>query len=593
MPPCLYKHISPPLNNDRYASSYQKCQTYSEQDISINENSVIQQPHISSDQLVVGLPGRLLYRFGGSIRWYFLSITIYILAAIFAAVYILFCPLASSGNRVLPIWNTEVNQFYSGLALSFLLTPAAVITRQISHDYALIHPFAIASVQPVSLSDLDTLMDPGLSATLRLFRHAPWTGLIQALLTISGVALVPLGTLMVYTGTYSAPLSSSTVVGMPTMYNNMMALYIEMDNLFLSTAMDMFLGSVISQTGVVPDTSYRLGPSPTSNLTYDDTKRYSGIVTYTWDAQCSYADDIEYTEESGDYAWNFNITFPNGDSYVNRDAWESNIFLSRRPGDNTSYFAVIGTNEETVNLDAATNASAISQVGGAWISRVACTPIFNWQTSNCTWDAATGAMRDCADDPGSNTTELDTTGLDQLSEYMALVPLGILSTGGSIYGLEALQTALMFDPNGTSDHQYRAPVLADYTNMYGLVARALAAVSTSGYYGAAVVPTEGSTPRPVYIVREYVLAVVLVILVLPSFLCIRALIRARARGVPFRPATFLTVAAGTRGSWWDCALSGDCVMPHSRLLDKHRDSDVMFGVDMNDAHVGFTPMLHH
>jgi hypothetical protein len=427
---------------------------------------------------------------------------------------------------------------------------------------------------------------------LRLFKYAPWIGFIQTLLTIAGVALVPVGTLTVYTGTYSALLSDTAVVGMPTAYTNMMILSIEMEgnaSSFLNASMNMFLGNVISQMGVVPETTSRLGPSSTSNLTYEDSKRYSGIVTYTWDAQCSYTDDIEYTEETVDATWMFNITFPNGDWYSNEDAWESSFFLSRQLSDNVTYFVVIGTDEETVNLAVAANASAISQADGAWISRVACRPTFSWQTSTCTWDEHSGEMHDCTDEPGSNTTELDTAALDQLGEHMALVPLGIYSMDEYIYGLEALQTAIMFDPNGTSNNQYRAPVLADYTNMYGLVARALAAISTSGYYGTAVVPTEGSAPRPAYIVREYVLAVVLAILALPSLLCAWALIWGRARRVPFRPATFLTVAAGTRGSWWDSALFGDCVMPHSQLLDKHRESSVMFGVDGDIAHVGFTP----
>lgn len=569
-----------------------------------NKNGPIPQVHVSNDQTPAGLQGRLLYRLGGAIRWYLLAIIVYMLAAIGAAVYILLCPLISPRNRVLPIWNAEVNQFYSGLALSFLLTPAAVIIRQISHDFALLHPFAVASARPVSLSDLDTLMDPGLSASLRLFKYAPWTGFIQTLLMIAGVALVPVGTLTVYTGTYGAPLSGTAVVGMPTetthTSTNMMGLYTEIgtgspngivsnNNFFLNTSMNMFLGNIISQTGVVPETASQLGPSSTSNLTYEDTKRYSGIITYTWNAQCSYTDNIEYTEETGDSVWNFNFTIPNGDRYSNEDAWESRLYLSRKPGDNTTYFVVIGTDEETVNLAAAADASAISQADGAWISRVACMPTFSWQTSTCTWDERSGAMHLCTDQPGSNTTELDTAGMDLLGEHMSLVPLGIYSMNEYIYGLEALQTAIMFDPNGTSNHQYRAPVLADYTNMYGLVARALAAISTSGYYGTAVVPTEGSAPRPAYIVREYVLAVVLAILALPSLLCAWALVWARARGVPFRPATFLTVAAGTRGSWWDSALFGDCVMPHSQLLDKHRESGVMFGVDGDVAHVGFAP----
>ena len=33
-----------------------------------------------------------------------------------------------------------------------------------------------------------------------------------------------------------------------------------------------------------------------------------------------------------------------------------------------------------------------------------------------------------------------------------------------VYGLEALQTVLMFDPNRMSNHQHRAPILDDYIN---------------------------------------------------------------------------------------------------------------------------------
>jgi len=301
--------------------------------------------------------------------------------------------------------------------------------------------------------------------------------------------------------------------------------------------MNMFLGNIINQTGVIPETPSQLGPSSTSNLTYEDSKRYSGIITYIWDAQCSYTDDIKYTKETTDLSWDFNIIFPNGDRY-SKDAWLSALYLSRQPSDNTTYFTVIGTDEETVNLAAAVDASAISQANGSWISRVACTPTFSWQTSTCAWDERSVAMHDCTNEPGTNTTKLDTAGLDLVGDHMTLVPLGIYSMDEYIYGLEALQTALMFDPNATSNHQYRAPVLADYTNMYGQVARSLAAVSTSGYYGTAVVPTKGSARRPAYIVREYVLIIFLVILALPSLLCAWALFSALARRSPSGPQRF-------------------------------------------------------
>src|SRR4051794_34124645 len=42
---------------------------------------------------------------------------------------------------------------------------------------------------------------------------------------------------------------------------------------------------------------------------------------------------------------------------------------------------------------------------------------------------------------------------------------------------------------GAMDHQYRAPALTDYTKMYGIITRSIALVSTSGYFGGAMVRT--------------------------------------------------------------------------------------------------------
>ena len=42
-----------------------------------------------------------------------------------------------------------MDQFHSGLALSVLLTPAAIITRAMSHDLSLMHPFTLAHRRPM------------------------------------------------------------------------------------------------------------------------------------------------------------------------------------------------------------------------------------------------------------------------------------------------------------------------------------------------------------------------------------------------------------------------------------------------------------
>lgn len=72
---------------------------------------------------------------------------------------------------MLPSGNLAVDQFYAGLLLSSILTPAAIAIRKLSVELALLHPFAVAAATPTALQDLDLLMDPGLSAMLRLFKY--------------------------------------------------------------------------------------------------------------------------------------------------------------------------------------------------------------------------------------------------------------------------------------------------------------------------------------------------------------------------------------------------------------------------------------
>lgn len=207
-----------------------------------------------------GLPGKLLFHPTGAIRWYLLAVTAYAPTTIGLAIYILSCPASSPAIRVLQTPGWRVEQFYSGLALSFLLTPAAIIIRRIAYDLALFHPFAVASAMPVDVADLDCLMDPGFVSMLRLFKYSTIRAGIQGFLLAAGSLLVPIGTLLVFTGTYSAPLSGTGVVGMPTYLGNGMGLSFEMsrwtgiegpiiiiqkNDFFLNTATSMFVGNII------------------------------------------------------------------------------------------------------------------------------------------------------------------------------------------------------------------------------------------------------------------------------------------------------------------------------------------------------------
>jgi hypothetical protein len=555
-----------------------------------------------------GLPGSLLYRLDKTILLNLFAIVVYAVAGFCFAIYLASCPWESTAIKVLQTKNLKVDQFYCSLALSFVMTPAAIIIRKIAVELALLHPFALASKKPVKMSDLDTLMDPGLWSALNLFKYSFFDGIVQVFLLVVGATLVPVGTLLVYTGTYSAPLPGTAVVGLPTYWYNMMIMDIDMnedfgssqnntissDNFFADLAIDMFKGNIIRQTGVITSTSQILGPVATTNLTYEEDVRYDGIVTYEWSSGCQYTDSIIFTEATEPYEWIWNVTFPNGEEYTGQDAWESRLLVantSSNGSDITIYYATLGTVQETVNMDAALAESGITVSNGSWISCIVCNPTFNWKMSNCLWKNS--SITDCYDAPGSNTTVLDVEGLDELQSFFSAIPLMIYDAGSYTYGLQTLQTALMFDPQATNDHQYRAPLLLDFNNMYGLLAQSLAVVTTAGYYGTAEVPTIGSPPKPVYLVRTYVLALVVLALILSPLLTISILLLNLRNHMPLRKATLLTVANAVRGPRWDAAFFGGCVMPHQALKKSFERYYVMFGVDYEfDNHVGFASIVY-
>jgi hypothetical protein len=324
--------------------------------------------------------------------------------------------------------------------------------------------------------------------------------------------------------------------------------------------------------------------------------RYDGIVTYTWSSGCKYTKEISYTETTGQYDWLFNITFPDGSTKTNIDAYGSVMYVSNVTStDNvtTTYYAIIGINKQTVNLDTAQRSeSAIEVKDGAWISRVACTPTFNWEVSSCLWHD--GNMTDCHATPGANTTTLDNAGLDALIYYLNAVPLQLLSEESDTYTsyLQTLESALMFNPKGTDTYSYRASLLADYNNMYGVIAQSIALVSLSGYYGAAEVPATGSAPKPVYLIRTYILAIVVTILVLTPLFTAAVLVWTLRQHIPVRSATFLAIANAVRRPKWDATLWGGCLMTPAELRRRHRGLKVMFGVDEQaPSHVGFAEQV--
>ena len=357
---------------------------------------------------VNGQPGRKLFRFGGSLRWYLLGLTLFALASLGIAIYILGCAAPSSTVRVLPTgWNLAVDPFYSGLALSFILTPVAIVIRKISYELAMLQPFAVTSSRKTAMGDLDVLMDPGVRATLHLFKYNTLTASVQAFLLAAGAVLVPVGTLLVYTGTYVAPLQGTGMVGIPTDSDNVMTLSDDMvmagyeyadgglvydpDNkdVFLNLGISSFLGALIQQSGILGNQSAQLGPESNTNLTYEKNIRYQGVPIYGWTSGCKYAPEIGFAKCTGDLCDDsiFNVTFPGrphastllGGRYVSASA--RNVTNEDDPTSITTYYAITGPKNSTVNFDEALEASAITVVDDDWYTGVACTPTFIYSVS--------------------------------------------------------------------------------------------------------------------------------------------------------------------------------------------------------------------
>jgi hypothetical protein len=260
---------------------------------------------------------------------------------------------------------------------------------------------------------------------------------------------------------------------------------------------------------------------------------------------------------------------------------------TEKTGKGPTYFVLSAAMSATKQMP--TDMTGIEVKNGVWISRVKCTPSLQWEVSSCTWGGK--AMGNCVATPNQNTTILDTLGLDSLAWYMTGTPRSLYDEGNYIFGLPAISTGLLYDLDNTDDHQARAPSLNDYANVYGLIAQSIAAISTSGYYGTATVPTEGQAPKPVYIVRTYILALVVIMLSSVTALSISNIIYHHLNHLPWRKSSFLTIANAVRGPWWDQAMYGSCALGTKELRRRHK-GQVMFGVDpANTQHIGFGPTV--
>ncbi|OCK89591.1 uncharacterized protein K441DRAFT_708216 [Cenococcum geophilum 1.58] len=503
-------------------------------------------------------------------------------------------PTLPGYKRVFRTGNLRVDQFYSGTALSALLAPAAMLLRKLSNDFMSLHPFAIAARRPVRIGDLDRMMDAqgGPFVVAALTKYSAWNGIMQTVLMCAGWMLVPIGTLMLTTGSYAPQTPGSSVVGLPTMAGgvNVLSSSMAYSDTFLTLVGSAFKGSLISQSGTFNPSSGTLGPISTANISFETGVRYEGLITYQWAANCEPArGDISYTKLPDNSTVLF--TFPDGsvqpdDTLGNSEVFGLNIFfwsnatngaVSGIPMGGTTFFALNSDKQANNAIPVtATADNGLDFIDGEWISRIKCTPSLDWQISTCIFNGS--AMQNCISTPNANTTSLDLIGLDALNSYMTAVPWFFWNS----YDLAIAEPLVAL---------YNALSVTQYENILGAVAQSIAAIASAGYYGTAVVPTVGEAPKEVYIARVYIMWIVLLILVAVIAFSVADIVYCLVYHLPFRRTTFLTIANAVRGPWWDQELHGGCVLRDARLR-RMGTAEVMFGVDAeNLRHVGFAPTI--
>jgi hypothetical protein len=549
----------------------------------------------------LGGKGDGLYASPLPLRWYLSVLVLYMTSAFAALAWALYGPTISGQRRVLRTGNTPVNQFYAGLALSAILAPAAMFLRLAYSEITTLHPFALCSRTAVRISDIDRIMDPGVFAIRAMLRYSSWFALVQAILLTCGFLLVPIGTLILTVDDYAPQSTGHAVVGIPDVLGNPYSLSISMgptigpeagkfgpNDLLYPVLTALVRGIENTLPAMVIATPGVIGPSSTLNITFEPDVRYHGVVTYHWSGGCIPADREILMDWDGG-ADNITFTFPDGTKNSTFSSYPASILLwsnatkhtdSGIPLDGWTYSVQVGpghfvqppVGSEHVNYTQ--GREGLLYKGGAWISRMKCKPSLDWKISSCTW---TGSLMDnCVNAPGSNTTELDTAGLDALSGYMSAV----------FWGEYIRREPLFMHPYQVFAYNDQALDFA-----YGVTALAISQITTAGYFGTATVSTTGQAPTSVYIVRLPVLVTVTCLLTLVVVLISADLILASRKQLPMRKTSFLTIATAVRGRWWDEELYGRCTLGRMLLRDRTQTM-VRFGVDrVNPGHIGLAPTV--
>lgn len=518
-----------------------------------------------------------------ALLWYIGILIIYTILALAALVYATTCPKTSPNSRVLNTGSATINTLSSSVVLAVIISPAAILIRKICYEISLLHPFAIASKNAVSIVDFESMADPGIGAIRTTVKYSSWRALVQLVLTVAGWVLVPVGLLIVTSGQYLPQAPGTAMVPMPTL-NNTADLSTAMNpfagngpfepalngsDQFLGITAAAYQGSLVNDRNIFQLIPTEIGTLPPTQTSFLAGVTYENIVTYNWTGNCQDASSsISYAIDEPNALQRLNFTFPRGQFetvtfnprnysataqlFMYSDS--TNISSGNIPNGGTTYFAIgilegtpiSSTYNTALGGQAFTPGLLLDQ--GIWIVRVSCQPTLRWRIATCTWDGS--FMRNCTG-PGETVTGLDTNGLDALGEYMTAVQWQLYNDHNMFY----------------VDNPFPGivPTLENFEGVTGVIAYSIVAVASNPAFGTARVDTIGQPLKWVYVVRLDVLAIVAVMLMTAAIVAVGSIVHDVVRRIPLRKTTFLAVAGAVRGDWWNELLRPGGEMNQKRL----------------------------
>ncbi|RGP78707.1 hypothetical protein FLONG3_3162 [Fusarium longipes] len=543
-----------------------------------------------------------LYKLDSWLRAYIIVLCFYFAGAVFCLVWSYTGAELDSDASKRRVFRTgsslPVDQLYSGIALSAILTPASVLVQFVVWDFRRLHLFTLTTQQPVAVKDLDDIAESLTLLTLRtVVKYSWWYGVMHAALILTRTLLIPVGTLSLTVGPYTHYREGLGVVGLPVLAagSNVTSLSTAMgaspdtefqpslskNDTFLSQTVFTFVGSLVSQNALANVDTGILGPVPTHNLTFATNTTYDGLVFFNWTANCEAAAEVKYTsyKDGGNTVYNFTLPDDSVESIELLSQGSQRIRLwsnatqhgpDKIPISGTTYFLSATKSIPNINETALRNRgddeSLVQTDSGDWISRTKCAPSLKWLVGSCIFNGT--VMTSCFEKAGSNRTALDTDALDALSAYMSAIPWYIIRN----------QIGIVDD---TLDTLYTIPTSKDFGHFFGNMAHAIVSITTAGYFGTSEVETLSKVIESVYIVRCSVLIAVTSMLFLTVTVSIIDIIRNRVKRLPQLHASFLAIAHAVRGSWWDHELVG--YRPWDITKSRSAgEATVMFGLDMED-----------